>query len=262
MFIEVQEAKKILVLAALIMPRLMTAFAIVPFFSRQLFPGLARNSILLSFVLIIYPIVEPMAPDTPLGGVEFLGLVFKEVCIGMFLGFLIGIPFWSAEGVGYLVDQQRGIGMASVVDPVAGEQTSPLGSLLLQVTIVLFFSIGGFLLLLSGIFESYRIWPVFSFFPCLRFDLATAFLGKGDELMALILLLAAPIVIGLFVTEFGMGLISRFAPQLNVFSLAMPVKSAVGGLILLYYISVFLTFMKGYFFKASDIFHFLEGIFR
>ena len=72
------------------------------------------------------------------------------------IGFLSGAPFWIASSVGFIVDTQRGTGMAEIFDPNLGTQTSPLGAMLSRDRHVIHVS-GGLLLFLGMMFESYRL---------------------------------------------------------------------------------------------------------
>jgi type III secretion protein T len=78
--------------------------------------------------------------------------------------------------------------------------------------------------------------------------------------MALALLLASPMLIALFVTELGLGLVNRFAPQLNVFFLSMPIKSAVGLLVLISYMQFLLVFIRDGFIQRMDILNMLKQV--
>jgi type III secretion protein T len=232
---ELNELKHILVVIAVIMPRLMATFALIPFLSSQSMPPLVKNSFLISLALVLFPVAEQQIPEQ-FGAALFMVVLVKEVLLGVTIGFVASVFFWIAESVGYFIDNQRGTTMASVFDPATGEQTSPLGSLLLQIVAVLFFVSGGFLMLLDLLFQTYKTWPIFAFFPSVGGDFALFFLQQADHLMRLTVVFAAPVIIAVFVAELGLGLINRFAPQLNVFFLAMPIKSAIASAMLIFYI--------------------------
>lgn len=233
---DITPLKQILLTFMVLTPRLLAAFSILPFLNREVMPGLVRNSAALVFVLILYPMGAPLTagnlPAYPL----LVALIAKEVFLGCLMGFLAGVLFWAAEGMGIFIDNQRGAGMGGFFDPISGSQTSSLGTLLLQLITVLFFSGGGFLLLLGVIFESYRVWPVFSFFPHLTPGFSDFFLAQADRIMRLTVLLGGPIVIVMFISEIGLGLINRFAPQLNVFFISMPIKSGIAVFLLVLYV--------------------------
>ncbi len=226
------------------MPRMAAAFTVLPILGKQVLPGSLRNGVIASLSLVLLPMHMAALPSPPPGAWEMGGLALKEVLIGMVLGYLTAVFFWALESAGFFIDNQRGATMASSIDPLTGSQTSPLAILLIQVLTAVFFLGGGFLLFLGALYKSYQWWPVFTFFPSLE---ATAFgdllMAQINHLMGMTVLLAAPVLLPMFLAEFALALISRAAPQLSVFFLAMPVKSALANLLLVLY----LGFLLGYF---------------
>ena len=83
-----------------------------------------------------------------------------------------------------------------------------------------------------------------------------------DDLMEIIFCFSAPILIVLFLAEFGLGMISRFAPQLNVFFMAMPVKSWLSMFFLLFYFSLLGQLFREYFFTQSKLMLFIRNFFK
>ncbi|MBI1247942.1 EscT/YscT/HrcT family type III secretion system export apparatus protein [bacterium] len=239
--IELDVFRHFLIVFGISIIRLTAACSVVPFMSTQLVQARVRNSLIFSWGLIVYPIVAPTIGQEVGSTLTILVIVVKEIVIGILIGFMASKMFWVALSVGYFIDNQRGASMASVYDPTSGEQTSPFGLFLQQTLIVLFYSSGGFLVFLGGVFQSYLIWPINSFFPQFSDAFPGFFLEVADDLMMVAVVLAAPVVITVFVTEFGLGLMNRFAPQLNVFVLAMPIKSLVGMIVLVIYLPMLLT---------------------
>ena len=168
------------------------------------------------------------------GGTEAL----KEVLLGLLIGFVATIPFWAMEATGFIIDNQRGAALASTLNPSLGSQTSPTGLLLTQTLITLFFSGGAFLALVGSLFRSYASWPVSSFFPQFGSQWVAFFYAQFSQMLMLCALFAAPLLIAMFLAEFGLALVSRFAPSLNVFILAMPIKSLVVSLLLVLYLGI------------------------
>lgn len=165
-------------------------------------------------------------------------LIGKEVLLGLLIGFVATIPFWAMEATGFIIDNQRGAALASTFNPSLGSQTSPTGLLLTQTLITLFFSGGAFLALVGSLFRSYASWPVSSFFPQLGSQWVAFFYAQFSQMLMLCALFAAPLLIAMFLAEFGLALVSRFAPSLNVFILAMPIKSLVASLLLVLYLGI------------------------
>lgn len=216
--------------------RITAASLVVPFLGGEAIQMPVRVSILASLGLVLYPMVSPTVPVELPPPLELAGIFLKEAMLGFMLGFLAAKLFWVALGIGMVVDNQRGSTIAETLDPSSNEQVSPMGQFLQQMLIALFYSGGGFLIFLTAMFESYVAWPVFSYYPQFNGAFPEFFLGQLDGVMRLTVVLAAPLLITLFITEFGLGLINRFAPQLNVFFLAMPVKSLVAMIVLVFYL--------------------------
>ncbi|MEY4939215.1 MAG: Type secretory pathway, component EscT [Verrucomicrobiota bacterium] len=254
-----------LVMLTFTLPRITAALVTCPFFSQQFIQGLARQVVVISLTLIAVPIVAFSTSAEEFNsksGLIFSIIIVKEIALGTIIGYVSGLVFWIAEGTGFFIDNQRGASMAEVSDPVSGSSTSPFGLLLAMLVAVLFFVGGGFHAFLTLIYESYQIWPVFEYFPRFNPQLPMAALGVLDGLMSYIVLFAAPLIIAMFLAEFGLGLMNRFASQLNVFSLAMAVKSAVASVLIILYLSVLTGLLKGQFVNREKLQIFFQALFR
>ena len=224
------------------MVRMTAAFASFPLLNKQLLGGaMIRNGIVGAMAIFLFPVVSTQAPDTSPGVMIIFAVLIKEVFIGMMIGFMATIPFWALEAAGFFIDNQRGASMASSLNHMSGSESSPMGILFSQAFSTIYIIGGMFLIMLKGVFFSYVAWPVFSFYPELKMATTTFVLNQFDLIITLAVWLAAPIIICMFITEFGIALISRSAPQLNVFILAMPIKSAVAVAILTLYVGVIMT---------------------
>jgi type III secretion protein T len=215
--------------------RMMAILLILPAFTWNAIPGLVRTGIATGLVLIVQPTVSAELDLATLGLLESSFLIAKEVLIGGLIGLAIGTVFWGAEGAGFFIDNHRGAAIASSVNPLTGSESSPFGILFLQAFTVYFFASGAFLVFLGLVYDTYVLWPPLTFVPQLPPDIVPFTLGLIDKVMYLSLVLAGPVVIAMFLSELGLALVSRFAPQLNVFVLAMPVKSGVALFILVLY---------------------------
>jgi type III secretion protein T len=245
MIIPIDELKEWFFIYSMGMPRIVALFTLIPFLHKRMLGGaMMRNGICACLMLFLYPMLAEHAPLEPLSIYRIAVIVLKEVFIGALLGFCITIPFWALESAGFFIDNQRGASMASALNPLSGAETSPMGVLFSQAFTAIFMVSGLFLLLLQSLFFSYDIWPVFSYYPRLNPEAAMFFLNQFDLIIGLAMWLSAPVIISMFITEFGIALISRSAPQLNVFILAMPIKSGVAAAILVIYISTILTLAK------------------
>jgi len=246
----VQALEQALLNFGLILPRLLSCFIVLPILGKQVLgSALIRNGVACSLALFIYPSVAGTLPPG-LDGLRLGLLIGKEVLLGLILGFVVCIPFWALEACGFLIDNQRGATLASTLNPLLGSQTSPSGALLLQTLVTLFFTGGAFLGLLGALLGSYASWPVASYYPQISDQWNAFFLAQFGYLMTLCILFAAPLLIAMFLAEFGLALISRFAPTLNVFILSMPIKSLVCSALLVPYLYLLMAHAQDQVFGA------------
>lgn len=226
-----------LILACVIaMARIGGAFAICPALTESMIPGVARRAFVLGISLIaVPPIIATMPPGEP-NHFIFAIVAAKEVFIGFLIGFFSAIPFWIAENVGNLIDNQRGATMGEVYSPLNGSQVSTLGIFFSQLVSTLFFVGGAIFVLLASLYMSYGIWPVFGSWVSMTDEAPLVVLGTADEMIRTTFIIAAPVILVMFLATLGLGFVNRTAPQLNVFFLSMPVKSALGIAFLIIYL--------------------------
>ena len=222
--------------AVLAMARFGGAFAICPALTDSMIPGLARRAAVLGFAFLAIPHVKAGMPPGEPNMWMFALLAAKEAFIGFLLGFFAAIPFWVAENIGNFIDNQRGATMGEVYSPLNGAQVSTTGIFFTQVVSTLFFVSGAVLVLLGATYTSYSIWPVFGNWVQLAPQAPAQILATVDAMLMKTVIISAPVIIIMFLATLGLGLVNRTAPQLNVFFLSMPVKSALGVAMLIIYL--------------------------
>ena len=136
-----------------------------------------------------------------------------------------------------------------------------MGILLEQSVVILFFVSGTIFIFLKMMYMSYVHWPVLDLSLNLSLDKAIYFLDQLDFLMMVTVVLAGPIVLGMFISEFSFALVNRFTPSLNVFILSMPVKSAVSLVLLVMYINSFYHYLGENTQTMDEIFLGLQEVF-
>ena len=261
---DLAEVRTVITLVAIGLARTTGLMLITPFLGKGVLTGLARNGVILAISLPVLKLgYETRPPDFDSADLFLtMGLVLKELMIGVLLGMPIAITSWGMEAAGFFIDNQRGSTMASSLNPATGNQTSPVGILLGQAYTTWLFLTGGFLLMLQALYRSEKVWTIWSFLPAFRADFDTAILGMLDLVMALAVLIAGPAIIAMFLTEFGLALTSRFAPQLQVFFMAMPLKSAVGLLVLILSMALVLSEVGQHLPSPADTISGVTGLLR
>ncbi len=204
--------------------RVAATFLLLPMFSTETVPAMVRNSIFVAMGVISLMIQPPLLVST-LAPQQWVGLIAKEVLVGLTIGFFFGSVLWALQGAGEIIDAKVGATLAQVVDPLSGNQTSLNGAFLGRLASVVFLFSGGLSMVVQVVVQSYAIWPIAA--PMPRLDAATLVLFEGEfgRLMVLATLFAAPVLSALFLIDLCLGLINRFAQQLNVFTLSMSLKA-------------------------------------
>lgn len=226
----------------LTLPRLYAFLGASQLLNASAVPGLPRVAAILVLAIVAVPITLEHATAFDRTVLAFSLYFAKEYAIGFLAGHVVGRMFWVVQAVGGLIDSQRGTAIAASIDPLQGEESSSLGNLLSQAFLTYIFTTGGFLLVLGVLYRSYALWPATRALPIIAESFPAMFLGLLDSAMRLAFVSAAPILAIMFLAEFALAIISRFAPQIQVFVLAMPIKSMIAILVLIFYFSRLLPF--------------------
>jgi type III secretion protein T len=211
------------VIVALATSRIAIAFLMLPIFTNELIPAMIRNAMFVALAIIVI-VVQPPIPIETLGAIGWVSLFAKELFIGLCIGIFFGLFLWAFEAAGQIVDTQVGTGMAQVMDPLTGHQTTLIGVFLERLTNYIFMAAGGFMLLVASVMESYALWPLDHVLPDIEYASKALFESEFSQFLQLMLLVAAPMLVVTFLIDVTMGLINRYAQQFNVFFLSMSLK--------------------------------------
>lgn len=232
--------------AVLGVPRLFVFMAVVPLFPASVISRTLRVAIAIGLgapvsVGVFHQLGQPpVTPDLP-------ALVLKECVLGLLLGMALAAPFWVIEAVGALTDNQRGANAGQQVTPFAQADASLLGSALLQALIVLMSITGAYSLLYQFLLFSFEVWPVLQPMPDLAQFSLDHTMARFGEFIGRAVLFAAPMLAIVLLVDFVFSLMGVFAPQLQTYFAAFPIKSLAAILVLALYVTVLLTHGEGYF---------------
>jgi len=211
-------------------------FVIMPMLSSKNLGGtMVRNGLIILISIPALPVLNqeqhgvPVMPDTMM---EIILLWGKEFIIGVFIGFVAAIPFWALDSASYVIDTMRGSSMATVLNPSLGESSTIFGVFFSQLLTVLFFSFGGFEDLITSLYQSYQLYPPGSSIGFNKTALLF-FKQQWDMLFEMLFSFGLPAIGIMLLVDIGLGLLNRAAQQMNIFFLAMPIKSALVLLLLI-----------------------------
>lgn len=228
----------VLVAGGLVATRIFALLTFVPVFGVRSLPPPLRVALAVVLAVVLTPAVAAGAlPSSP---VAIVALVAKEVLVGAVLGFVVALAFATLDMAGRLVDATRGATLAEVIDPLSGERTSPLAELHVQVGLLTFLALGGQRALIVALARSYETVPLATFPGAARglAPLAGGAIRLSADALAVALVVAAPALVALYLSEIALGLVGRAAPQVGVFFVGMPLRAAVGLLAVLLALAV------------------------
>ncbi len=209
-----------------------------PIFGRKNLPSLLK----IGFCLLVTYIVFAAAPAGASYGsaLEFILLCVKELLFGLALGFVSTLFFSVVQTAGQIMDMQMGFGMVNVFDVQSNISVPVTGNLLNVVLLIAFFGVNGHLRLV------HIITATFSHIPPGHVVLNPAIGLVALEVFVLAFLLvvnvAMPLIASGLLGEVAMGFVVRAIPQMNVFVVGIPLKIAIGFLMLLLILPVFVHF--------------------
>ncbi|MFK8014881.1 MAG: type III secretion system export apparatus subunit SctT [Gammaproteobacteria bacterium] len=227
---------------ALTLPRIAAAFIMLPLLTNENMPATARNSFFVSLAIVAFPAISAAGNIPPVTTLSWPIIVLKEILLGLIIGFAFGVIFWAIGSAGNLIDAKVGSSIAVVADPLQGHQTSLWGLFFSQLAAWLFMASGAFLIFLDILLGSYAIWPVGSYTP--KFDGGGLgfFIAQFDFFMTTAFVLAAPAIVTMMLVDIGLGLVNRYAQQMQLISFSMPIKSLIATWIIILMLGVLVEF--------------------
>ncbi len=205
--------------------RVMGLFTAAPILSMRAIPRRVRMGLGLLIVVAAQPTLPEM-PVVALNSPEALMVLAQQVLIGLTMGFAARVVFAAIEFAGEIVGLQMGLNFASFFDPMSGGQSTAVSRFYGTCAMWLFVVMNGHLLLTAAVVNSFDTFPVSA--QPLAFLSVIQPQVWGAEIFKIGLWVSLPVVAMLSLVNLVMGLISRVAPQMNIFSIGFPVTLGVG----------------------------------
>ena len=205
--------------------RALALFTSLPVLGQRIVPVRVRIA-LAFFIAVAAQATLPAMPVVALDSMAALLIAAQQVLIGVSLGFAVRMVFAAVEMAGEVIGLQMGLNFAAFFDPATASQTNGAGRLFGAMVGLLFVVVDGHLAVIAALVQSFDAFPV-----------STDVLGWlrtlqpqtwGTEVFHLGLWIALPMIGMLLFVNIVLGVISRVAPQINVFAIGFPLTLAVG----------------------------------
>lgn len=218
-------------IAGLLWPltRILGLVAAAPLFGHASVPNQVKVLLGVLLALIIAPTVPAMPAIDPMSYAGLLILV-QELLIGLAMGFAMRLVFAAIEYAGELASNVMGFSFASFFDPTTQGRSAAISQFLSMVATMAFLAVNAHLVLLAALSESFTSLPISSSPISLVAPLELARLGS--RIFSAGLQLSLPILAALLITNVALGILTRAAPQLNIFGIGFPITLGVGMLTL------------------------------
>jgi flagellar biosynthetic protein FliR len=218
-------------IAALLWPltRILGLISASPVFGNRSVPTTVKLALGVILALIIAPTVPAVPAADPMSYAGLL-ILAQELLIGLAMGFTVRIVFAAVEMAGEISSLTMGLGFASFFDPLTQGRSSAISQFLALIATMAFLAVNAHLVLLSALAESFTTLPV-SGLPMSAGSLKLM-ADWGAKIFSAGLQLALPIVAALLITNVALGILTRAAPQLNLFGIGFPITLGVGFVVL------------------------------
>lgn len=214
-------------IAAFLWPliRILGLISAAPVFGNRSVPARIKVALGVMLTLIIAPTVPALPALEPMSASGLL-ILAQQFIIGLAMGFAMRIVFSAVEMAGEITGLTMGLGFATFFDPMSRGHSSAISQFLSLLAILVFLAANIHLALLAALAESFTTLPI-SASPAgaLRF---AQIANWGGQIFSTGIQLALPILAALLVTNIALGILTRAAPQLNLFGIGFPVTIGIG----------------------------------
>lgn len=197
-----------------------------PIFSHRSIPRPTRVALCVLVTIVVAPALPASAFVSPFSAAGIL-LILQQLLIGAAIGFTMQIVFAAADLAGEVIGLQMGLSFGTFIDASTADPVPIVGSFLSLTMMLVFLALNGHLMLLAGLVGSFDSFPVSGLKATGALD-ARLIVLFGRELFALGVTLALPVIGAMLLANVALGVLTRTAPQLNLFAVGFPVTLATG----------------------------------
>lgn len=214
-------------LAAFIFPlaRILALVASAPVIGNKQVPVRVKVGFAMLVTFLIAPTLS-IPPDIEASSGPGLFILLQQILVGLAMGFAMRLVFTAIDMAGDIMGMQMGLGFASFYDPINFTNTQVIAQFLGMLAALAFLSMNGHLYMLSTLAESFQAFPISTNMPSAHAMQTLAL--WGGSIFAHALRLSLPLIAALLITNLALGILTRSAPQLNIFAIGFPITLVVG----------------------------------
>lgn len=209
--------------------RILALISAAPLFGSSNIPIQVKLGLSILLTILIAPLLSPLPQINPSSGAGLI-ILLQQIIIGLAMGFSLRIVFSAVEMAGEITGLQMGLGFATFFDPQQSSQVQLVGRFYGLLAILLFLAIDGHLQIIAILAQSFTTLPIGADgIDSISF---TVLVSWGAKIFTFGLHLALPVLAALLITNLALGILTRAAPQLNIFAVGFPLTLGIGLLVM------------------------------
>jgi flagellar biosynthetic protein FliR len=234
-----------------IFARLLGFFRMAPVFNRKEIPGMVKIALALVLTIVLTGITKP---DVTIIKDSFILSLLLNMVVGAMLGYVAQLILLAIDAGGDMVNMQMGLSSAMVLDPTTSSQVSIVGKCFSFLGLVIFMELGGAYWLLTALIHSFEVFPLDgTAVPLAQLVNLDYVVKMSSNVLYMGLQIASPILLATLGQDIILGVISKTAPQVNVFQLSFLFKPVLGAAIMVWILPMLVNIITDYFMSYSQI---------
>ena len=202
-----------------------------PLFGSKPVPSRIRLGITLAITMVVVPLVNPAVPAVDALSPSGVLIVIQQILIGVMMGFAFQLVISAIITGGQVVALQMGLGFSLMVDPQNGAQAPVLSQLYVLMVLLVFLGLDGHLVMIEILTDSFIYMPISE--KGLVPDNLWQLVSWGSLIFSGAVGIALPAIASLLIVNMSFGVMTRAAPQLNIFAIGFPITMMMGFAVIL-----------------------------
>lgn len=235
------DINRFIALFVFMLTRVGMMFMVMPLIGTKLIPVRVRLIFVLTIVFLMIPLVD-YELNFDVVSIDTLLTLFSEALIGITIGTVLQIIFHVFLLLGEMVAMQSGLGFAVLNDPSSESSVPMISQMYLMIIMLLLLSMNGHLMIINMVLDSFKLIPISLFgFAAIQFDTVA---NLGAWMFYNAFKIALPAVTALLMVNISFGILTKAAPQLNIFTIGFPLTMMLGIVVLWLNIDIILPHFK------------------
>ena len=236
----------------LIFARLLGFFRFAPVFCRKEIPALVKIPMAILVTFIFVPLMKPM--EVLIQTDSFILSILLNIVVGAIIGYMARLIVIAVDCGAEMINMQMGLTSATTLDPSSSGQVSILSNIIALMGLLIFINLGGVYWLFKAMMKSFEVFPIYAVnIPLAKLANMEMLIKLSSNTLYMGLQIASPILLATLAQDIILGVISRTAPQVNVFQLSFLFKPVLGAAIMIWILPMLMNVIEQYFLSFANI---------